>query len=183
MGYRGFVKYWDLGRSRANGAFFLTAKDEDEFNRIMLMGFSKHLVSEDIGFTNGKIYAGNHVVGNFSFIAIEVGEPLNNVCARVYGCATDPKLATTRNERRTARWGKDTPMTKETQEKLIDGLKKHMINKKYNVGTDRNSDQVRRAVLYCPIAVEHVWDSEEEARETLKKLEEENAKKDNAPRT
>lgn len=67
----GIVRYWNLGRSNAKGDFEVNVKDEDSFNDTMLKEFSKHLMSSDISFDEGKIYAGFRNVGNFEFIAVK----------------------------------------------------------------------------------------------------------------
>ncbi len=63
------VRYWDLGRDKAKDAFKVCAKDTDDFNSQLLREFSKHLISSDISFANGCIFAGFHKVGNFELIA------------------------------------------------------------------------------------------------------------------
>jgi hypothetical protein len=70
----GVVRFKDLGRQKASGAFPVKARDEDEFNNILLGEFSKYLISSDISFSNGKIYAGFYKVGTFEFIAKEVSK-------------------------------------------------------------------------------------------------------------
>jgi hypothetical protein len=65
----GIVKYWDLGRSKEQGIIKIVAKDEKEFNEKMDKEFRKHLISQDISFKNGMVFAGLRHVGNFEFIA------------------------------------------------------------------------------------------------------------------
>jgi hypothetical protein len=69
----GKIRYWDLGRGKAEGQLNIVARDEDDFNNQLEKEFRKHLVSDDISFDNGIIYAGFHSVGRFEFIA-KVGE-------------------------------------------------------------------------------------------------------------
>lgn len=66
---KGILKYWDLGRSKAKGQIKIIAKDEEDFNKQMDREFGKHLMSSDISFGNGNIYAGFHCVGKFNFMA------------------------------------------------------------------------------------------------------------------
>jgi hypothetical protein len=61
----GEVSFWDLGRNKANGKFGVISIDEDEFNLKMFKEFSKHLRSDDISFSDGKIFAGFRKVGEF----------------------------------------------------------------------------------------------------------------------
>lgn len=70
----GVVKFWDLGRSRAKGNFKVIAKDEDDFNNQLYKEFSKYLISSEISFEDGKIYAGFRQVGYFVFLAIQKEE-------------------------------------------------------------------------------------------------------------
>lgn len=64
-----------------------------------------------------------------------------------------------REIRETARWGKDTPLSEETQDKLIQKLVE-----KYGAA------KVRRAILVLPDAVEKIIDNEEDAQETLRRF-------------
>ena len=58
------VKFWDLGRSKAQGEFEVMGSDA-EINDEMYRQFSKHLLSSDISFDDGKIFAGCRCVGNY----------------------------------------------------------------------------------------------------------------------
>lgn len=69
---KGIVRYWNLGRNHAKGNFEVLVEDpnqEDKFNTTLLNEFSKHLLSNDIAFEDGKIFAGFRHVGNFEFVA------------------------------------------------------------------------------------------------------------------
>ncbi len=64
----GVVSFWNLGRSKAIGQFIVNATSIEDFNKQLYSEFSKHLLSRDIAFSEGKIYAGFHKVGDFAFI-------------------------------------------------------------------------------------------------------------------
>lgn len=70
---RGIVKFWDLGRGKANGTFKVECDTPEEFNDKLYREFSKHLMSSGISFDGdtGSIFAGFHKVGNFTFVAQE----------------------------------------------------------------------------------------------------------------
>ena len=71
---KGIVRYWNLGRGKAKGNFEVKVDEpdqEDKFNSILLREFSKHLISTNISFNDGEIYAGFHNVGQFEFVAIK----------------------------------------------------------------------------------------------------------------
>ncbi len=71
---KGIVRYWDLGRSNASGKFKVEVDEpnqEDKFNNALFKEFSKHLLSDDVSFDNGKIHAGFHTVGQFEFVAVK----------------------------------------------------------------------------------------------------------------
>jgi len=74
MAIIGKVKFWNLGRSKAKGVFNVVAKDEQDFNDKLEREFSKYLLSSDISFERGKIYAGFHKVGNFAFLSKKLKE-------------------------------------------------------------------------------------------------------------
>lgn len=74
MAIIGICKYWDLGRGKAKGTFKINAKDSEDFNNQLYDEFSKHLLSSDISFNDGKIFAGFHTVGEFAFVAKERGQ-------------------------------------------------------------------------------------------------------------
>lgn len=61
------VKYWDLGRSKAKGEFEVEGTTE-EINQKMYDEFSKYLLSSDIAFDEGKIFAGFRTVGSYIVI-------------------------------------------------------------------------------------------------------------------
>ena len=63
------VRYWDLGRSKAKGEFIAEGEAE-EINDKMLEEFSKHLMSSDVSFDDGKIFAGFRNVGNYTMVAV-----------------------------------------------------------------------------------------------------------------
>ena len=67
---KGFVEFWDLGRSKAKGTFKIEADNEDAFNELMYLEFKKYLMSQDISFDEGKIFAGFHKVGDYRFVGI-----------------------------------------------------------------------------------------------------------------
>ena len=73
----GIVRFWHLGRDEAKGTFEVEAKDEEEFNEKLYSEFSKYLISRNISFEDGKIYAGFHNVGDFEFIAQTIKEKEN----------------------------------------------------------------------------------------------------------
>ena len=58
-----------MGRGKASGTFNIKAIDEEDFNAQLEHEFRKHLISEEVWFEKGKIFAGMHEVGNFEFIA------------------------------------------------------------------------------------------------------------------
>ncbi len=69
----GIVRYWDLGRGNAKGKFEVETENENQFNKALLDEFSKHLMSSEISFTDGKIFVGGfRHVGNFEFVAVGV---------------------------------------------------------------------------------------------------------------
>lgn len=68
----GTLKYWDLGRGKAKGELVIEADTPEEFNEKMYKEFSKHLMSSNIGFDNGKIFAGFHKVGEYSLVGVEL---------------------------------------------------------------------------------------------------------------
>lgn len=149
---RGVVKYWNLGRSQASGTLVVNVKNEDEFNALLYNAFSKHLLSREISFDNGKIYAGGRLVGEFLFTATQDEEEMKSRYVRFSGNLP-------RETRKTARWGEDTPLSEKTQNELIEQL-----SERYG------KDKVRRAVLCMPVSVEKVIDNEEDGQETLKRL-------------
>ncbi len=67
MKYKAKVKYWNLGRSKAKGEFEFKG-NENNVNTEMLKQFSKHLMSTEISFNDGKIFAGLRNVGNYAAI-------------------------------------------------------------------------------------------------------------------
>ncbi len=66
---KGIVHYENLGRGKAKGTIQINCETEDEFNQAMYSEFSKHLMSDEISWDKGKIYAGMRSVGEFNFIA------------------------------------------------------------------------------------------------------------------
>jgi hypothetical protein len=71
--HKAIVKYWDLGRNKANGGFEVVGSVE-EINERMYREFAKHLVSRNIGFDEGKIFAGFRCVGNYIVTSVELTE-------------------------------------------------------------------------------------------------------------
>lgn len=71
------IKFWDLGRSKAKGEFSIEGT-QDQINNGMYKEFSKYLMSADISFDNGKIYAGMRTVGNYAFIGEDNKEAEKN---------------------------------------------------------------------------------------------------------
>lgn len=59
------IQYWELGRKKAKGEFKTTFRNQ---NRDMLKEFKKHLISQDISFKKGYIYAGFRLVGYYRVI-------------------------------------------------------------------------------------------------------------------
>lgn len=151
----GVVKYWNLGRSKAGGTLIVNVKNEDEFNALLYNSFSKHLLSRNISFDKGKIYAGGRLVGEFMFTATKDEEQTKSRYVRFSGNLP-------RETRKTARWGKDTPLSETTQNELI-----KQLSERYG------EDKVRRTVLCMPVSVEKVIDNEEDGQETLKRLKQE----------
>jgi len=68
----GTLKFWNLGRSKAKGEIKISAQTIEEFNDKILAEFSKYLMSSDISFDNGKVYAGFHKVGDYLVTSQEV---------------------------------------------------------------------------------------------------------------
>lgn len=64
------IKYWDLGRSKAKGEF-IAEGTEKQINDKMYQEFSKHLMSSEISFDEGKIFAGFRNVGSYVFVGLE----------------------------------------------------------------------------------------------------------------
>lgn len=65
---KGVISYSELGRSKAKGTFKVDAEGAfaaDNVNARMLREFSRHLMSSDISFTDGTIYAGMRPVGKY----------------------------------------------------------------------------------------------------------------------
>lgn len=62
-------------------------------------------------------------------------------------------------QRRTADWVKGKPISEDLLQHLC-----HALEQRY-------PGKVRRALLVCPVAVEHVIDNEADARETIRRLE------------
>ncbi len=65
------IKFWDLGRSNAKGEFRAEGTP-DEINNKMYNEFSKHLMSNDISFDNGKIFAGCRCVGKYFLVGVSI---------------------------------------------------------------------------------------------------------------
>lgn len=154
---KGIVKYWDLGRSKARGMFGVTAKSEEDFNNLLLKEFSKHLISNDVWFEKGKIFAGCRCVGNFEFIAQEIdsADVKNETVAVKSRIEESIKRA---DKEASKSWGK--PLIKwGTLEKLI-SLAEKVYPNKWRVCLD-----------ICPVSVIKTIDNEEDAQETIKRLE------------
>jgi len=64
------IKYWNLGRSNAKGEFIAESETEEGINKQMYKEFSKHLMSREISFDEGKIFAGFRNVGNYLFVRL-----------------------------------------------------------------------------------------------------------------
>ena len=73
----GVVEIKNLGRECFSGTIHITAKNTEHFNAIMLNEFKKHLMSSDIAFDNGKIFAGSRTVGEYIIVAKEVESEIN----------------------------------------------------------------------------------------------------------
>lgn len=67
----GEVTYKNLGRHNAKGKIKIKCETAEEFNSIMEKEFKKHLMSSNISFSDGIIFAGFHTVGEYEFIAVE----------------------------------------------------------------------------------------------------------------
>lgn len=64
---KGIIEFWDLGRGKQRGTFEVQGPTYEHISRKALKEFKKHLVSQNISFTDGIIYAGIRPVGNYSF--------------------------------------------------------------------------------------------------------------------
>ncbi len=62
------LKYWDLGRSNVKGNVVLKGDTAEEINLKIRDEFGKYLLSSDVSFDNGKIYAGFRCVGEYIVI-------------------------------------------------------------------------------------------------------------------
>ena len=63
---RHLLKYWDLGRNKAEGERIVHSNAE------ILNEFRKHLMSSDVSFNEPNIFAGFRTVGQFSLKKMKV---------------------------------------------------------------------------------------------------------------
>ena len=74
---KGVIEIKNLGRESFSDTINITAKNTEHFNAIMINEFKKHLMSSDIAFDNGKIFAGSRTVGEYTIVAKEVKSEIN----------------------------------------------------------------------------------------------------------
>lgn len=63
------VKFIGVGRNKFNGVKLFEGNTEEEINLKILAEVKNHLLSNDVSFEDGVIYAGFRDVGKFEFIA------------------------------------------------------------------------------------------------------------------
>lgn len=62
------LRYWDLGRSKAKGNVEIVGIDAEDINEQIYREFRKYLISYEISFNNGIVFAGCHKVGEYIVI-------------------------------------------------------------------------------------------------------------------